>query len=234
MDLIASRQQGTGEWFLTSKEFTSWIDGQTRTLLCPGIPGAGKTYLTAIVTEYLRSRQLKSDDIGIAVIFCSNSMREVQKKERLLGEILRQLLRQEHCSSGVMQIVINICKAQGRRPKFDELITITQHVLGSYSVAYVVIDALDECDSTELRAITAELQRLQAQLPAVRLMTTFRPQVVVEDGFLDIAELEIRATDKDLKCYIDSNITQLSKHITENLSFKDDIVQSIIKAADGM
>ena len=47
-DIICRRQEGTGEWFLETPEFTRWLEGSDKTLFCPGIPGAGKTMMAAI------------------------------------------------------------------------------------------------------------------------------------------------------------------------------------------
>ncbi len=190
--------------------------------------------MTAIVVNHLRSKLSKRSNISIAVIYCSYNMRETQKKERLLGEVLRQLVRPEHSSFEPIQAVIDKCTTEDRRLRFDELADLTRHVLGFYNRAYIIIDALDECDSMESLSLTAELQRLQALLPSLRLMITFRPQVVVEDSFSNVAELEIRASDEDLNCYINNNIARLTKHVMESPTIKNDVVESIIKAASGM
>ncbi|KAF1363100.1 hypothetical protein EJ07DRAFT_54123, partial [Lizonia empirigonia] len=62
-DLIARRQADTGLWFLDSSEFTEWIHGASQTLFCPGIPGAGKTMMAAIVVDHLLST-VQTADVG--------------------------------------------------------------------------------------------------------------------------------------------------------------------------
>lgn len=52
-DYLSRRQQGTGQWLLDSGEYQDWLSTDKQTLFCPGIPGAGKTILTAIVVENL-------------------------------------------------------------------------------------------------------------------------------------------------------------------------------------
>jgi hypothetical protein len=54
-DIISKRQDGTGLWLLNSKEYKMWIDGRVPTLFCPGIPGAGKTIMSSIVVDHLRT-----------------------------------------------------------------------------------------------------------------------------------------------------------------------------------
>lgn len=48
-------------------EFTKWLNGPTKTLFCPGIPGAGKTTITAIVIDQLL-KVVWSDAVGVAYV----------------------------------------------------------------------------------------------------------------------------------------------------------------------
>src|SRR5262245_57714539 len=52
-DIIKRRQEGTGQWFLDKLQETGWLSKPKATLFCPGIPGAGKTMVAAIVIDYL-------------------------------------------------------------------------------------------------------------------------------------------------------------------------------------
>ncbi|OAF60440.1 hypothetical protein VC83_03381 [Pseudogymnoascus destructans] len=53
-DFISRREPGTGQWFLDSPEFNKWTDEPSQTLFCPGIPGSGKTMVSAITVDHLR------------------------------------------------------------------------------------------------------------------------------------------------------------------------------------
>jgi hypothetical protein len=233
-DLIDRRQEGTGLWFLAHPKFTSWVEGSTRTLLCPGIPGAGKTFMTAIVVNFLRAKHMGGNNIGISVLYCSYPLRQEQTKEKLMASLLRQLLTHEQSKSEEMVTLNRQCLAEGRRPSFSELSSLLEHVLEAKSKVFILIDALDECSSSEWPALTAEMQRLQALVPSVRLLLTYRPQIIFEGDFLDSDELHIRASDHDMERYIRNHISQLSKHVRDQPGLKETVVQSIIQAADGM
>lgn len=45
------REPGTGGWFLDSIEYHEWLTGARQVLFCQGIPGAGQSVLSALVTE---------------------------------------------------------------------------------------------------------------------------------------------------------------------------------------
>lgn len=70
-DFFNRRQPGTGQWLLESAEYKSWWAEDNKKLFCSGIPGSGKTILTAIVVEDLRIRTSNEADIGLAYIYCN-------------------------------------------------------------------------------------------------------------------------------------------------------------------
>jgi hypothetical protein len=92
-DFINRRQAGTGQWLPDSPEFQEWVNTKQRTLWCPGIPGAGKTILTAIVIEHLLERFQSEPSVVIGYIYCNFRRRDEQKVEDLLANFLKQLTR---------------------------------------------------------------------------------------------------------------------------------------------
>jgi DNA replication protein DnaC len=66
-DFISRRQEGTGQWLLDSNEFQEWLNQSKQTLLCTGIPGAGKTVITSVVVDYLNENFQNDANIGIAI-----------------------------------------------------------------------------------------------------------------------------------------------------------------------
>jgi hypothetical protein len=68
---IRRRQQGTGQWLLDSTEYQDWLGTSKQILFCPGIPGAGKTIITAIVVDDLFKRFYNDAAVGIAYIYCN-------------------------------------------------------------------------------------------------------------------------------------------------------------------
>ena len=90
-DFISRRQEGTGQWLLESAEFQNWLGAGRKTLFCPGMPGAGKTILTAVVIDELTARFANDPNIGIAYIYCNFRRQDEQKAVRLLASVLKQL-----------------------------------------------------------------------------------------------------------------------------------------------
>ena len=90
-DFINRRQVGTGQWLIDSEEYQTWVQTPKETLFCPGIPGAGKTILTAIIIDDLTMRFQSEADIGIAYLYCNFRRQDEQKADDLLASLLKQL-----------------------------------------------------------------------------------------------------------------------------------------------
>jgi hypothetical protein len=70
-DFISRRQEGTGEWLLSSSEYLEWVNQRKQTLFCPGIPEAGKTMITSFIVDHLCTKFQNDASIGIAYIYCN-------------------------------------------------------------------------------------------------------------------------------------------------------------------
>ncbi len=113
--------------------------------------------MTAIVVNDLCERFWCRDDVGVAVAYCSYSMREEQTKETILAGLIRQLVKHKHSELEHVQTLYEQCKNVGRRPSFSELSSLLRDVACSYSTAFIVLDALDECDDSVWSAFITEL-----------------------------------------------------------------------------
>jgi hypothetical protein len=161
-------------------------------------------------------------------------MQEEQSALSLLASLLRQLVTQDHASSHYMQTQLQKGKDQKRQPLFNEVASMLQYVAGSYREVFIVVDALDECATTERSELLSQLSLLQEQLSAVRVMITFRPPVTPEERFSRVVELEISAHAEDLRRFICGQKKKLSKVVGQNPGLMDDVVRGIVRGSDGM
>jgi Cdc6-like AAA superfamily ATPase len=235
LDMLKRCQEGTGQWFLQSPEFLAWTAGtaKSRTLFCPGIPGAGKTLLAATVVHALRKR-FPSDETAVACLYCNYRMHDEQSARNLVAGLARQLLKPGHAALQHVQMLIDECQRSPRLPTLDELSSVLRHAAAAYSSVFIVVDALDECERTEWPPLLSQLRLLQAQMPHVRLLATSRPLLVFQESFSDAVKLEIRAHSMDLEHYIHSRVHRLSKHVEQTANLKTEVVRKVTDAADGM
>ena len=233
-DIIGVRQKGTGQWFLKDPKFETWISGSKSTLMCLGMPGAGKTMVAAIAIDHL-SRTIQNHEIGVAYIYCSYQSREVQSTTVLLGALLRQLVQARNV---IPQSVLRLYEhhsSRGTKPSSDEILDTLQHVIGDFSNVYVVVDALDEClDAKNKRVqLLPTILDLQRKSEHLKLMLTSRFIPEIEEEF-EHARLEVRASDDDVKRFIQNQMPELPKCVRGNKELASAVEDEIVNAADGM
>ncbi|OBT64232.1 hypothetical protein VE03_06864 [Pseudogymnoascus sp. 23342-1-I1] len=236
-DFIARRQPGTGQWFLDSPEFNNWLCEPSHTLFCPGIPGAGKTMVSAIAVDHLH----KLTDSGyakhceVAQIFCNYKTQSEQNTTSLLSAILKQLVQAKPSAAKAASILYDRHSSHGTRPSLDEIFAALKTTMMSFWTVYVVIDALDECadrDGTRSQFL-GKLRDLQQEFD-VRLMVTSRANTDIVGQFKSSPMLEIRASPADVKKYVRGQIHRLPRCVQRDEKLHGEVEDKIVEAVDGM
>jgi Cdc6-like AAA superfamily ATPase len=234
-DYLRRRQPGTGQWLLDSEEYRAWLKSSKQTLFCPGIPGAGKTILTSIVVNDLLERSRNDLTIGVAYLYCNFRRRDEQKAEDLLANLLKQLSRKRSALPDCVKALSDKHKNEKTRSSFDEISRALQSVAAMYSQVFFIVDALDECQTSDgSRAkFLSELFALQTNCKANFFATSrFIPEI--RENFEGGPSVEIRATEDDVRKYLDSRICSLPAFVRRNPDLQEEIKTEIIKAVDGM
>ncbi|KAH4217774.1 hypothetical protein HBH70_194640 [Parastagonospora nodorum] len=231
-DFIARRQEETGFWFLESPEFTDWVSGTSQTLFCHGIPGAGKTMMTAIAVDHLQ-KTVQTADIGVAYMYCNYKRQADQTTSSLLAAMLKQLVQDRPSIAKPLWSLYDHHEVRRTRPSVEEMLGALQSVLVDYSRIYVVIDALDECVHDDRRELLSKLRNLQSKT-GLRLMATSRfiPDIVEE--FNGLPKLEVRADDADVKRYVAGQIKRLPGCVRRDDALQKLVQNKIVQAVDGM
>jgi hypothetical protein len=128
---------------------------------------------------------------------------------------------------------LHIC--QQKRPSTDEISKALHSVISGFPKVFIIIDALDECqvnDRCRARLIS-EIFNLQAKCGA-NLFATSRFIPEITDQFKSDACLEIRASDDDLRRYLNGHIAQLPKCVSRSPHLQEKIKDVIVKTVDGM
>ena len=249
-----------GDPLVCSAKFIGWTMGSGETLICPGIPGAGKTMAAAIAIDQLR----KKANAGLAWVFCNHKRQATQTASALISSILKQILQQRLIAEGVevnaSQIsfrsavvsrffhpmspslrvlrILEECKKSGTRLMRDQLIqALVLLCTGSRSTC-IVIDALDECsdqyaERTRLIKGLRHLQRAELNL-RVNLMFTTRFVEQIIDSIGPATSFEIRAPKTDIKLYVEGRLEGFSTTVRSDHQLKQSISERIVESADGM
>jgi hypothetical protein len=232
-DYLKRRQLGTGQWLLDSAEYQAWLKTNKQTLFCPGIPGAGKTILTAIIVDDLNTRFSKDPTIGVVYIYCNFQRRDEQKIDNLLASLLKQLAESKPSLPGSIRDLYDHHKAKRTRPSFEETSRVLQSLVTMYSRVFFIIDALDECQASDsCRArLLSELFNLQTRHGA-NIFATSRSIPDITEKFNGNTSLEIRAHDEDVRQYLDGRISQSESKLLK--TYCEEIKTEITNVVDGM
>lgn len=234
---ISQRQEGTGTWLLESKEFEAWIENDTRApvLFCHGPPGAGKTILAATVVENLRMKYEDQQNIIVTHLYCN--FRLNQKVDQLLASSAKQLAKNPSLCPEALKKLGEQCQNQKRQPKLREIASLIQSLTPLYARVFVVIDALDECPETGGNRERFLYELLQLQMHCkFQLFATSRPLPGIQDKFQasHIANLEIRASEHDIRIYLEANMSRLPKFVSQDDGLQEEIKSNVVSSADGM
>jgi NACHT domain len=191
--------------------------------------------LRSMVVDYLE-RSFEREDVAIAYIYCSYKEQENQTATNLISSLVRQLVQRSPVISDELMSLYNCHIKKQTRPTLNEWSTLLRSMLSRPSKVFIVVDALDECTESNgtRNSFLAEIKKLQ---PSIHLLVTSRHISTIEHEFKDVACVEIRASDTDVRRYVDSRIrveTRLARLIKANPTLQENISSTIVKKAQGM
>ncbi|EPS45890.1 hypothetical protein H072_122 [Dactylellina haptotyla CBS 200.50] len=234
-DYIRRRQPGTGQWLLQSSEFKTWIEATTtnKVLFCPGIPGAGKTIITSIVIDHLQEI-FRNSDVGIAYIYFNFKKKDGQNVRDLFASLLRQFIK----NKPMPQVIRELHRHHSQKnssASFEEIYKTLLAVTARYSRIFLLVDAIDECqvsDGTRIQFLS-ELSMFRAKIGANYFATSrFIPEI--ESYFDGEARIEVRATNEDVKRYLEANLPRTEGIVRRDIDLQKEVAEKIVESVDGM
>ncbi|CAG7561908.1 unnamed protein product [Fusarium equiseti] len=231
-DVLRQRQAETGQWVLESKKFQKWLCAtKPETLLCPGIPGAGKTFIAATVIDRLQQQFRHDTDIAVLFIYFDFNRQIEQTAENLIASLVKQLAR---LRPGTLSRLYQDHQRDQTRPSWEELSKALHTVAALYTKLFLVVDAVDECqnDGTRKRFLQAIFD-LQAQT-RTNILGSSRHDTEIQQKFQNSAVLEIHAGSQDIERYIDGNMHKLPDFVESSRELSSKIKKQIIARVDGM
>jgi ankyrin repeat domain-containing protein 50 len=173
--IFKDTRAGTGKWFLNCDAYKEWEGGTGSILWCPGIPGAGKSFLSSIVVDCLQTLQSeqKVPKTIVLTIYVSFDDPNSQSPDQILGSLLKQILQYRS------EVPIELRKAfrkhrnDGTKPSHDELVKSLTSELAQFQRIYIVVDALDELlEESKRRSLIESIIGLDDK---INLLVTSRP-----------------------------------------------------------
>ena len=233
-EVYSRHQEGSGEWLLESEGFKRWLKTEGGVLLCPGDPGVGKTVLASIVIDYLWNK-IRTDDIGVAYIYCDYLKYREQTPLHLVGSLLKQLAEQQNPISESLKNYYDEHKSSNTDPKATQAFEVLKAQCDSWPQIFIVIDALDECSEKDgtRQAVINGLLALQDS-KRINILVTSRPLPSILCDFEAWERLGIRANSADIQDYLLGQMDRFSKRVVVGKDLQAQIISTIVDAADGM
>ncbi|EGO00481.1 hypothetical protein SERLA73DRAFT_160331 [Serpula lacrymans var. lacrymans S7.3] len=234
-EIYGSRREGTGEWVLEDERFQDWKKGKTKTLWCPGIPGAGKTVLASYIIDHLRRNEV--DGVAVAYLYCNYKDQALQTVYNLVAYLLKQLVQDFPTTSERVTKHYERHLAQNYRPTLHDVHSTLITEIQQFSQVFIIIDALDEIpEDGDIRSEL--LHRLQSL--GGSLLVTSRDNASIAAALRDAQLMDISAHEGDIREYIEgcihsgTRLTRLDRLLAEDPVLREEIFRRIIEVARGM
>jgi len=178
---------------------------------------------------------LAGGDKGLAYVYCNHKDQGSQSVSEIMASLVQQLSRQQYSVPETVRELYRVHRPSRTRPVLVEWVRVLRSIVTDFANVYIVIDALDECyeaDGTRKRLVE-ELRRT----PDLHVLYTSRFLGDIAQMLQSAVKLEVRATDEDITRFLDCRISQendLMGFCEKDPSLYNDIIQKVVKQADGM
>ncbi|KAL9095584.1 MAG: hypothetical protein Q9165_002016 [Trypethelium subeluteriae] len=253
-ELQARRVEGTGEWLLKERQFELWRDEENldnQVLWCHGIPGAGKTFLVSLVIDYLRKVR---EPQRLAYFYFEYQYEERHRPVVLICSLIKQLLQYDGpppLSQGLagwsrrlggdvnFTQMMNDFEEKRDPADIKQLTTVLLKISRTLARPFIIIDALDECDSQQNRNdIMDVLKRLST---CSRVLIASRSHLSIESKIGSCRKIAIEASIADIDLFLrrkldeDENFAQMTgDHHSASEALKEQIIEVIGRKSQGM
>ena len=237
-EALKKRHEDTCAWILQCKTFQEWQSDERRFMWLHGIPGCGKTVLSAAVIDHLQ--HLGSSDI-ILEFFFDFADNEKQTFDQLLRTLSHQLyLRSPDCRPELDELFIS-CEKGRQQLACQALAATLSRMLSHCGKVYIIIDALDEC-KTRKEVLRWIEDIFRSGIPSVRLLATSRREEDIESELerwleqQNILSAQEESVNHDIRKFVHSKLFSEPEFERWRMQpdVQDEIETQIMLKANGM
>ena len=181
------------------------------------------------IIDHLEQR----DDCATAYIYFDYQDRLTQSATNVLLSLLKQLL---HClgprdwPKPLFQQLSTKVSSVSNTLDGRQVTKLIFHCARQFPKAFLIFDALDECEDIPSRTKLIDFINTATQLePMIRILFTSRPQIP-EDSFERHGTIVVRSHETDIEAYARATI----KHKRYSSVLQDEIVSKIVAGSDGL
>ncbi|KAI0154524.1 WD40-repeat-containing domain protein [Xylariaceae sp. FL1272] len=211
--------------------------------------GSGKTVLTSTIVNVLETT-IDGDETGVvAYFYFSFQNKETQDLRALKTSLLVQIIRKlayTRPHGSLVHIPAEFRKLRDKyfpstTPKTEELDSALRNILNDSKNGFIVIDALDECDTLDIRleVLTFLSGLVQTVKSNIRVLITSRAD---HDIVTAMAELGIpkyihpfdtRSVDSDIRDHLGA-LLEKSPYARWSKDIQNEVIERIVSGANGV
>lgn len=158
-DLLGSRTERTGSWFVEHVGFRKWLDCKETSscLICQGDPGTGKTTIAATTIQHIRTT---AEPAVVAYILCDYKTDKDMHVTDYLASLLKQLASQDADMAKPL-LDLHDKKSNNRvELKKEDIQKALADTIAKTKRVYIILDALDECRDDVSRDLVDSIAEL--------------------------------------------------------------------------
>ena len=205
------------DWVLKATEFRNWYDADTQVLWIKGDPGKGKTMMAITVIDELSRRLQANPDLGIlSYFFCQNADLRLNNAISVLRGLIWMLATEHDTLAKPLQDEFKKVGSklfEGPRVFFNlKKILLAMLKILTHGTIFLVVDALDECDSGLSELLSLITDNSFARPSRVKWLITSRNR---ED-----IERHLRLKNPCLKVSLELNSSRVSRAVDSYIDIK--------------
>jgi ankyrin repeat domain-containing protein 50 len=186
----------------------------------------------SLVIDYLR--KLTGKWLGVAYFYCDYRDPDQQTAVNVVASLLKQLLMLQNTLPIPVTELFERYDREKMQAQLEELECIFSLACREFRRSYIVIDALDECDTRNRKSILGFLKKLGKWSASV--LVTSRPHSQdIGRSLCPCSEIIIEASDTDIRKYLAHKIDEdddIADLLDETL--KQEVIRKIADGARGM
>jgi hypothetical protein len=182
------------------------------------------------VIDYLQTL-FKGENVAVLCIYCNYKEQTEQTASGLVASLLKQIVQDRGSVSDITKSFYGPFRFNSRRPSLDDFTNTLREEFQTFTKAFVVVDALDECSADD--GTRAELlRRLRSLGKNVNLMVTSRDLLTIAADFEGAQRLDIQAKDSDIRRYVECRLARSPRRHLKTL--QETIASKIVENIRGM
>ena len=173
----AKRHTGTGQWFIQSAAFTTWLQQDNSFLWLYGFAGCGKSILCSTAIQHTFRQQRSQPGSALAFFFFTFNDESKQDASAVLRALLLQLCGQ---IAGMDTDLARLKDSYNHgTPPVSTLMEYLRQAATRSRHVYILLDALDECPADKTRDdVLSAIQAIRHwSLPGLHLLVTSRDAI---------------------------------------------------------